>query len=231
MKIISWPTYVNQNVLEDTSITIGDGGFVEDSNSNGFKDRRLTALAVPDKFNVVMDFDWIKLDERGLSEYDRFVDWYKYNHKRGVNPFWFPSITKHPVTSLRGEDVEKRCLYKITSALTPQPSGFSMRISMTWEEVFSGIINIPVQTSRIDKIEPHKSYVDVYYTPLIPNGIPEVADINIVYKSVKESGWSSMNPLSIELRNNRLRMHYLPFPEGVYDIYVNNNSNQTTFKV
>lgn len=138
-KIIGWATGVNKKILDSTSISIGDKGFVEDSgDSSSFTERRLNTLYAPDTYNVFMDFDWAVKDEDGNSELDRFVNWYKYRHKRGVNPFEFPSISKFNVYGST-----KTCYYQITSPLAMQKSGYCMRVSMTWKEYYSGIIEIP----------------------------------------------------------------------------------------
>lgn len=149
MKIIGWATGVNKKILDSTSITLGDKGFVEDSGDTGaFQERRLTSLYSPDTYNVTMDFDWLEKDENGKSELDRFVDWYKYRHKRGVNPFEFPSISNFNIFGST-----KTCYYKITSAPSMQKSGFCMRVTMIWQEYYSGVIEIPDQVIGVNAVE------------------------------------------------------------------------------
>lgn len=232
MEIVGWATYVNQVILEDTSITVGEGGYVEDSVSNGFKERRLTSLAVPDTFSVVMDFDWSEKDSDGLTEYDRFVKWYKYVHKRGTNPFWFPCITKHPVTNLTYTDASKECLYCITSALQPQKSGLSMRVTMTWEEVYSGIVDVSDKTATIDHIEAYDGYMFVYYTPSLPEYLPVTSKSKVYYKLSTVTSWSSMNCTSIIQNGDRLRVSFdtSSLTSGkVYDAGFNATSPKDTF--
>lgn len=154
-KVIDWAPLVNKRILDSTTFTIGQEGYEEDKSSSGnFKDRYLSSLFVPDQFQVQMDFSYIeKRDDYGnlipetssewdsaLSEYDRFIKWYKFDHKRGINPFVFPSITKFNVNDTTNN--RPLCQYRITSAISPQKSGYCMRVSMTWEEVFSGIIEV-----------------------------------------------------------------------------------------
>ena len=164
-KVINWASGVNKRILDATSFTVGQDGYEEDKSSSGnYKERRLSSLFVPDVFNVQMDFSYIeKRNDNGklipetdpgwddaLSEYDRFIKWYKFDHQRGTNPFLFPSITKFNVN-----DTDKNrplCRYRITSAITPVKSGFCMRVSMTWEEVFSGVIEIIEQNQALDTI-------------------------------------------------------------------------------
>lgn len=148
MKYINWAANVNQKVLDSTDFEIGASGYSESKSESGnFSERSLTSIIGIDTYNVVMDFDWLVKDENGDSEFTRFVKWYKYNHKRGINPFWFPSISDFSQTQSM-----KNCLYKITSSLKPKKSGYSYRVSMTWEEVYSGIIDVNLSELEIDHI-------------------------------------------------------------------------------
>lgn len=171
---IAWPVGVNQRVIDQTTIKVGEGGYEEDEANNGIQsERRLTSLAIPDKFSVVMDFDWLIKDSDGNSEWDLFVRWYKYSHKRGVNPFIFPSITRFTVNG-----PVATCRYRITSGLSPQKSGFCYRVTMDWEEVYTGGILIEPLTSvfndksRIDHVESRCGNIAIMYkSPL--TRIPE----------------------------------------------------------
>lgn len=169
--VIAWAENVNDKILDSTQITIGEGGYVEDKSESGaFTERRLTSLAVPDVFEVIMDFNWEEKDKDGNSEFDRFVNWYKFTHRRGVNPFKFPSITKFNVNGSL-----TTCQYKITGPLKPTKSGFCMRVSMQWKEVYSGAINVKTPVLKIDHIEAENGTLYVYYnftpveTPSIDN--------------------------------------------------------------
>lgn len=222
MKTIGWATNVNDRIIEETTISIGENGFVEDKESNGYEERRLTALAIPDTFNVVMDFDWggqgseyqYPADPDGTTEYDRFVKWYKFVHKRGSNPFWFPCITKHSVDNMRNYDKAGMCLYKITSALSPQKSGYSMRISMTWKEVYSGIIEVPIQHDTIDHITASLSNLNVHFVSL-PQTVPTTSNIVIKHGYVDSEGvWHPEDePITIKDIRQRERYFKLSFDE------------------
>lgn len=153
--VISWAANVNQRIIDQTTMSIGENGFVEDSADNGmFSERRLTSLVSPDTYNVVMDFDWLtkinnsgEEDPNGKSEFERFVEWFKYVHKRGTIPFEFPSISRFNINGST-----KMCRYVITSGLSPQKSGYSFRVSMTWKEVFTGGITITSRQTEPDSI-------------------------------------------------------------------------------
>lgn len=159
MSLVRWPPSVNKRIIDSTTITIGENAYVENkSDSGNFSDRYLTSLFSPDTYQVVMDFDWQEKDSNGDSEFDRFVKWYKYDEQRGANPFEFPSITRFGVngsgyyqsemgetskdSSYKAGNSVELSRYKITSALQIQKSGFCYRVSMTWQEVYTKIIEI-----------------------------------------------------------------------------------------
>lgn len=143
--VIGWPNNVNQIISDQTSITIGEGGIVEDQTSTGYQQRALTQIVSQKKYNVIMFFNYVEKDDKGLSEYDRFERWYEFRHKRGTVPFEFPSISKFNIDST-SEATYEYARYRITSPLQISKSGLDMQISMTWTEVYSGIVNIPEVT-------------------------------------------------------------------------------------
>lgn len=181
MSVVRWPNLVNQRILDSTNITVGDTGFVDNqSDSKNFSERYLTSLYSPDTYSVSMDFDWLKrTDDMGnevpeyigkelnpaykyaKTEYERFIHWYKFVHKRGVNPFEFPSIAKF---NINGSTEMAR--YKITSAISQQKSGFCFRVTMTWEEVFAYTINLTQRKGTIDHTEAENGVLYVYWNAL-----------------------------------------------------------------
>lgn len=173
MSVISWRTDVNTKIIDSTTITIGENAWVEDSSANGYKQRRASSLVNSNKFNVTMDFNWLEKDADGNSEFDRFCNWYKFRHQYGVNPFYFESIERFningPIIGSDGNPV--MCQYKITSAPNFSKSGFCMRCTMTWEEVYSGIIQTKLPVFRIDHIEASRGQIIVQYTD-IPDEVP-----------------------------------------------------------
>lgn len=228
---ISWADNVNRRILDQTTINIGEGGFVEDKSSNGeFSERRLTSLAVPDTFNVVMDFDWENKDENGLSEFDRFVYWYKYVHKRGTNAFWFPEITRfnvngsiNPVNPITGK--ETYCQYKITSSLKPQKSGFSYRVTMTWVEVYSGPGIIPIQpTLSPDRMIVENGHISFFFnhTPSRDpeHEIPKIEDFTVQYKKTDEPEYTTVPLTNMDADGNIEHLFFEPLASGIYFIKV-----------
>lgn len=227
MKTIGWPNNVNMHILSETSITTGEGGTVEDSSSNGFKNRRATSLVTPRKYNVTMDFDWggagsefqFPKDEYGFTEYDRFERWFQFQHQKGTNPFWFPCITKQSIDNLRPEEQTKMCLYKITSSLNESQSGFSQRITMTWEEVYSGIINIESQNEEAESVSGLNGKAKLVLN-VIPSMVPQVTELTV--ESTTNNKDFTIIPINeVSCKNNVVSILYDKITEpGNYTIIV-----------
>lgn len=221
--VIGWAKNVNKRILDSTSIQIGEGGYVEDKGENNsvVSERRLTSLFSPDKFEVQMDFDWLEKDENGMSEFDRFISWYKYVHKRGVNPFWFPSITKfdtqgpiskrNPITG----ELSPLCQYKITSGIKPVKSGFSMRCSMTWVEVYCGPGIIIAQPENFpDRIVVENGKVSCFFLSQIQD--ISVDDFKLEYKGIADDEFSQLDIINYTTEKNRIDLFYSNLLEGSY---------------
>lgn len=175
MSVISWRTDVNTKILDSTSITIGENAWVEDSSSNGYKMRRAKSLVNSNKFQVTMDFNWLDKDKNGDSEFDRFCNWYKFRHEYGSNPFYFESIERFNINGpvLASDGNPLMCQYVITSAPSFQKSGFCMRCTMTWEEVYSGIIQVNTPTFAVDALLAERGKLYLTFTA-IPEEIPNI---------------------------------------------------------
>ena len=147
-KYIGWASNVNDDVLDESTYSIGQNGYVEDkSDSGSFTNRRLTSLASPDKINVVMMFNWSEKDDNGKSEFDRFIDWYKYEHQRGVNPFSFKSLSNFGVNGTTAFSY-----YKITGNLSVSKQSLYYKVSMEWTEVVDTAISIPDEEALVNYI-------------------------------------------------------------------------------
>lgn len=223
---ISWAENVNQRILDSTQINIGEGGYVEDKASSGeFKERRLTSLSVPDTFSVVMDFDWLEKDVNGLSEFDRFIIWYKYIHKRGTKPFYFPSITKFNVNGsiVRTNPVTKEkelCQYKITSGIKPQKSGFSMRCSMIWEEVYSGTgIYVLPKTCVLDRMIVQNGHIKTYFN-ITPSKPKEATDFQIQAKKIADTDYEDIPITAVTNDGNITHIYFDDLQPSTYFIKV-----------
>jgi hypothetical protein len=225
MKVIGWDSSVNKKIIDQTGMEIGVDGLIEDQDKSGWSEMRPTSLCVPDVFQVVMDFDWAEKDENGFSEYDRFVNWYKFKHQRGAFPFSFPSITKF------GYNKDSPfSLYKITSSLKPTKSGYSYRVSMTWKEVFSGEIDIPFVNPDISSIFVKNGQVNVIYTekpdtePVPSTDSKNFSAINPYISFRRKDGISfSILPItSIKQNGNEVIFYFSAFESGIYFVKVNN---------
>lgn len=168
MSVISWRTDINTKILDSTTISIGEGAWAEDSSENGYKQRRAKSLVNSNKFQVTMDFNWLEKDAEGNSEFDRFCNWYKFRHQYGANPFYFESIERFningPVVGSDGNPI--MCQYRITSAPNFQKSGFCMRCSMTWEEVYRGTILAQRPIFQPDHISAERGKIYVVFTDI-----------------------------------------------------------------
>ena len=176
---IGWPTKVSQVILSDTSISMGEEATNTDSLQSGVKRTELKGGYIPDKYSVVMEFEWEAPLEAGTdkTEYQRFCEWYKYEHKYGSVPFYFPKILYSPQSGLKSLDEPNKPevyeYYKITSGISnAQRSGSKMRISMTWETVFGGTVQIGPETPAVNpNLALTKNTADVVFT-VEPSSIP-----------------------------------------------------------
>lgn len=212
MKYINWCANVNKRILDSTKITIGNNGYFDNKSESGnITERSLTSIIGLDTFSVVMDFDWLEKDTNGDSEFDRFVKWYKFNHQRGTNPFYFPSITNFTQVGST-----KNCLYKITSALSPEKSGFSMRVSMTWEEVYSGILEVSLSEQDVDHILIEEDgRIEIVYTGIIQS-TKTLTSHTIQYKKVNDTDWTTLTLTQVTQTGESLFYNYTPVCESGY---------------
>lgn len=142
---IEWEPNVNKIILDNAEIQMGENATVSDSLENGDKRKRLALTFVPDTYSVTMDFDWVHEIADGLTEKDLFIQWYKYKHKYGVNPFKFPSIILGPSRS-------KYSYYTIENAVRGVKHGDYERFTLTFKEYYSGAIEI-TEVCQVDHVE------------------------------------------------------------------------------
>lgn len=193
---IGWPVGVNQIILESTTISIGEGALRTDELENGHKQSVQKSPYVPEKYQVKMSFDWVnEVGTTGKTEYQLFIDWYKYRHKCGSIPFEFPEILYStnlgiPVLDTHNE-VQYTEYYKITSAAEGVKSGEHVEVTMTWEAVYTGAVTIPTPTPAVEDIEAHKLYTDVNFSAI--SDTAPVASMFTVYSRANSSAsWSSV---------------------------------------
>lgn len=217
MESTGWASGVNQIIYDDTSISVGNGGTVSDSNANGYENVRLTAFNVGKTYQVVMYFDFCgsgdhkQVDETGLTEFEKFERWYLFNHKKGSIPFWFPSITKQSTDILDAKMTSGMTLYKIKGAYNASKSGLDMKVSMTFEEVYSGVINIADEdeagTFESGTLSADLIHIQVKYTKA-PMILPSNDRISI--KAIVDDEWKNLSISKVELKGSVLKVGFTP---------------------
>lgn len=142
--VVEWEKLVNKHILDDMSVIIGNNGYIQDkSELGGYKDRRLVRRYIPEEYKISMDFNWSEKYGSGISEFTIFMDWYNDIHKRGVNPFLFPSIRRY-----RKDLSKELCRYRIISSPSVQKHGLNNRVQMDWVEDYPGHLYIPPISSE-----------------------------------------------------------------------------------
>lgn len=202
---IGFATNVNKIIIDSTSVTVGESATVTDSlETGGQKKRRLVSANPPDKYNVIMAFDFVEEDADGLTELERFYSWLKYEHCYGVNPFEFPAILinsnrqkgesqesiEHIIERIANGDTSARLpdkeYYAITSAVEGNKSGNSLEVKMTWETYATGAFSIPNNNIEVDHITAYNGYVDVVQTAT-PTSEPTTATWPMTINNVSET--------------------------------------------
>lgn len=179
---IGWSSHCNRVILDSTSISIGEGATRSSELEYGNKRTSLKSMFIPDKYSVVMEFEWDKKDQYGKCELQYFYEWFKYKHKCGTVPFEFPKILYSPNSGIRVIDdkygygaVE---YYKITSAVNGKKSGTKVQVEMTWETVYGGQISIKEPEPAVNFIESENGFLDIYYS-FIGDLVPVMQDFTI----------------------------------------------------
>lgn len=184
---IGWSSYVNRVILSESKITSGTEAKIEDSLKSGGKRSELQGAYCPDVYAITMDFEAespvVLYDTDGhnvatlpKTEYQYFMDWYKYKHKYGTVPFQFPKILYSPQTGIKVVDehisnivgrnpYENRMeYYKITSTTEGTKSGSCIRVTMTWQTVYSGSITIEEDSASVNGIsEATSNHIDILF--------------------------------------------------------------------
>lgn len=111
--MISWPTGVNQTIINETTGGISEG-IIKDSMRSGKAKRRMTSSSIPDTFNVAMLMT--------KAEWDIFEAWFKTSLRRGALSFAFPNITGTGTAE-----------YYTSAPSWSNVGGSILKISMTWE--------------------------------------------------------------------------------------------------
>lgn len=183
-----WSSHCNRVILDSTTITIGESATRSSELEQGNKRTALKSMFVPDKYSVVMEFEWEQKDEYGKTELQYFYEWYKYIHKFGTVPFEFPKILYSPSTGIKVYDDKNTSgqveYYKITSAVEGKKSGTKVQITMTWVSVYGGAISIGNREPSVNFIEATTEYLDIFFSS-IGDLIPCLQDFKVFVKGVE----------------------------------------------
>lgn len=214
---IGWATNVNRIILDSTTITLGDKATITDELNSGLKRTRLKGPFCPDIYQVTMDFDWVTVGSDGLTEIQRFYEWYKFKHKYGTVPFEFPKIIYSHETGVASSSYGSRVeYYKITSAVEAKKYGTSQRVTMTWETVYAGVISIQEQPAEVSNLECTSNYVDINFS-YIGDTAPLSSDFEIKLNGsvLSDFGFYYDNSLKVRI--------YFPQQYTSYEIEVIHN--------
>lgn len=206
---IGWPTNVNRIIIDSTTITAGEGTVVNEMET-GVDDVSLKSSFIPDVVNVTMDFDFAEKDENGLSEYDRFMIWYKFVHKRGTVPFEFPTIAKYGK-----EELSEISTYRITTSPTQSKRGLAFRVTMTWKEDFKEIIKVKTQPPTIQGLFADNGYVLIDYSSM-PSTIPTTDSYTFTIFS--QGYQSTLNITKVEVDEDFAYFYFQKKESGEYTI-------------
>ncbi len=179
---IGWASHVNRVILSSTNITSGENATDTENLSSGGKRTVLKSGYIPDKYNVQMEFEWeqpVKIyNSQGQitqvldkTEYQLFMDWYKYQHKFGSIPFEFPKIIYSPQSGIRvvdnGYNNREVEYYRITSAVQGQKSGTKVAVNMTWESIYGGSVTIEESEAQCNGVSyACSTYIDISFSAL-----------------------------------------------------------------
>ena len=178
MKIVSWPVGVNTIVISETNGTIGENGVEADKSENGSEMSRLKSSGIPDKFTVAMYFSNSTSDAfyvnhtdaygNHITEWQAWVNWFKYIAMNGVNPFYFKNIW---------DPTGKRtAIYKISSNGLPNwnPTGEYVQVHMTWIEQFNEVLTVPDLTAEADYLDIEPGMIYLALTE-VPSEVPDIS--------------------------------------------------------
>lgn len=222
-----WCPTVNRVILDSTTITLGENAIKSDELDSGGKRTRLKSDAPSEKYSVTMEFNWIKKDEKGKTELQRFYDWYQYDHRYGSVPFEFPQIIYSPTSGIKviddASNVYRSEYYKITSAVEGSKSGESVQIKMTWKTVYGGVVSYTEDSIESGDvlIYPHNGFIDIYFSTL-PPVIPPTTSISLSIEKdgVPLEGFSTVQGSYFD-NSNTLRIFYPLIDElGTYEAHI-----------
>lgn len=219
---IGWALNVNKHIIDSTTLDLGEG-VIENETETGKVDTYLKSSCVPEVINVTMDFDFFEKDEDGLTEFDRFCRWFKYEHKYGSVPFEFPTIYR------TGEDaLKKLSIYRIKKSPSFSKRGYQQRATMTWVEVFKEVISIPQKPVLIQGgyAENGRLHIELK-EPLNKTPATGMFDITVY----KDDNPVSCTITDVTSDGASLDFYFNELSQGRYIIYVSDDENFNEFNL
>lgn len=190
MEIKSWATGVNRIVLNETSITVGQNALQTSSTENGSEQSLLRSSGVPDQYNVSMYFSnstkdafyLNHVDSNGnhITEWQAFLNWFKYEIEMGTLPFYFSSIG-----DVSGNTT---AIYKIISSGLPKgtPNGEYIKCTMTWAEQINEVMNYSQAKIVGDYLDFTENTIEFHFNEE-PTTVPQKSDFEILFSTEDES--------------------------------------------
>lgn len=188
MEIISWETGINRVITNESVPTLGEGALHSNKSENGTEMTSLKNSDAPDVWSVVMYFSnsiedsfYINhtLNGKHITEWEAFVNWFKYKLNFGSKGFYFNKIGTENQTAI----------YKIRSEGLPKPAvlGTWMKVTMTWIEYNPTAISVANPVVAGDYIDVSNGIIDFYFNEQ-PETFPQKSEFNLYYQNYDENG-------------------------------------------
>ena len=176
MEIKSFASGVNRIVTNETTLSIGTNALATTQTENGSEQSIMKSSGAPDQYSVTMYFSnstndsfyHNHTDSNGnhITEWQAFINWFKYDIGFGTIPFYFASL--FDVTG------ETSSVYKIISNGLPKgtPNGEYMKCTMTWQEVFIKPITYTESSAEGDYLDITNGQIEYHFTE-VPETSPK----------------------------------------------------------
>lgn len=178
MEIIDWASGVNRIIESSSFVSIGNNAVQSDKSENGTEQTRLLNLAAPDIWTVSMTFSNSNEDSfylnHGITEWQSFIKWFKFNTLYGTKPFHFASIDD--------PTGKEHAVYKITPSGFPKGvfQGTVVKCSMQWKRIYNSFVTFNTPAAITDDIDVTNGQIDVRFVSE-PDSDPSIDDFTVLY--------------------------------------------------
>lgn len=229
MEIVEWESGVNRVITNESSPSFGEDSIISNKSENGSEQTSLKQTSAPDVWTVVMYFSNSTEDNfyknHNRTEWDAFINWFKYKTKFGTKPFYFNKIGKE----------NESAIYKIRSNGLPKPAimGTTMKVSMVWVEYNNTAITVPDVVVTGDYIDVSNGIIDFHFNE-VPENFPQKSDFSAYYQNYNEAGevLPAHTPIVIEKTiydgNKTVQMYFQTIDEqGRIKVTIGYTDNQS----